>query len=173
VSDNGTHPATAPLSSESANGHTQIAHVSGNGGVTHANRPAALIGVPIRSRDRKVREIVVAMFRDCEWLTAPDAPAATRLAHLYRKIERLGADLESRGMFKADGDPRKAIGEWRQLMAEARAHESALGLTASSRAALGVDIGRIRKLNNPTANEPDTDVLDLERRYLESMGNGG
>lgn len=147
MSDSGSSVVSVRQGVIDTNGNVPSPTPNGNGVVTHANRPSGLIGVPIRSRDRKVRELVVDLFARCDWLSAPDAYAATRLCHLYRKIERLGADLEDRGLFKADGDPRKAITEWRQLMAEARAHEAALGITAVARAQLGVDVMRGRALD--------------------------
>ena len=91
--------------------------------------------------------MVVGLYERCPHLSEADVYAAARLCHLYRKIERMGKDLQDRGLFKADGDPRKAISEWRQLMAEARAHEAALGITAAARAALGVDVGKMRSLD--------------------------
>ena len=115
---------------------------NGAGAVARVGRPSALVGVAIPSRDRTVRRMVVDLYFRCPHLTAADIYAAARACHLYRKIERLGRDLEERGLFRADGDPRKAIGEWRQLMAEARAHEAALGITAAARAAMGVDIAK-------------------------------
>ena len=119
-----------------------VAAGNGAGAVAQLGRPSALVGVAIPSRDRTVRRMVVDLYTRCPHLTAADIYAAARACHLYRKIERLGRDLEDRGLFRADGDPRKAIGEWRQLMAEARAHEAALGITAAARAAMGVDIAK-------------------------------
>ena len=89
-----------------------------------------------------MRRMVGELYSRCPHLTGADVYATARLCHLYRKIERLGRDLEVRGLFRADGDPRKAIGEWRQLLAEARGHEAALGITAAARAAMGVDIAK-------------------------------
>ncbi len=118
-----------------------------SGRVAPPDRPPGLQDVAIPSRDRSVRRMVVGLFERCPHLSEADVYAAARLCHLYRKIERIGKDLQDRGLFKADGDPRKAISEWRQLMAEARAHEAALGITAAARAALGVDVGKMRSLD--------------------------
>lgn len=120
---------------------------TGVGQVAPLDRPSGLQGVAIPSRDRSVRRMVVGLYERCPHLSEADVYAAARLCHLYRKIERIGKDLQDRGLFKADGDPRKAISEWRQLMAEARAHEAALGITAAARAALGVDISRMRSMD--------------------------
>lgn len=139
----------APHRADSAEVTIRRTETPGNGSrvVAPPDRPPALQNVAVPSRDRSVRRTVVDLFERCPHLTEADVYAAARLCHLYRKIERIGKDLQDRGLFKADGDPRKAISEWRQLMAEARAHEAALGITAAARAALGVDISRMRSMD--------------------------
>lgn len=131
--------------------------VVGNGAGTVAvtDRPDGLIGVAIPSRNRSIRRRVTALYRECPWLTGADVAAATRWAVLGDKFRRLAEVLDGlpheaavvKVSKDADLEPRKALGELRALSGELTKLENSLGLTASARAALGVDIGTIRKLD--------------------------
>lgn len=128
----------------SEEGPREVAHVAARGRDHDVaqKRPDVLIGVKIPTRNRQARRLVTTAFRECSWLGRSDLPAMTRLAELYVAIRRIAERLDRGGYTKADGDPRKLLGEWRTLMAEARQHEAALGLTAAARASLGVDLAR-------------------------------
>ncbi len=128
--------------------------VNGSRSVAHAGRPDGLIGVAIPSRNRSVRRRVLALYQVCEWLTAADVSAATRWAVLGEKFRRLAEVLDGLPaeaavvkISSADLEPRKALGELRALSGEMTKLEAALGITAASRAALGVDVGRMRNLD--------------------------
>lgn len=110
-------------------------------------RPATLEGVRIPSRNRQARRLVVTLFSECAWLARPDLPAVARLCELYVVIRRIAERLDRDGLLKKDGEGKRLIGEWRGLMAEARAHEAALGITVAARAQLGVDLGRMQALD--------------------------
>lgn len=118
---------------------------NGSAAVAVIDRPPALVGVAIPSRDRQVRRHVVALFEFCTWLSRPDVAAAVRWAILSLKFRRLAERLDGMpdgGLLTASGDPRKALGELRALSGEITKLEQALGITASARAALGVNVAR-------------------------------
>ncbi len=127
----------------------------GAGAVAGTDRPDGLIGVAIPSRNRTIRRRVTALYRECEWLTGADVAAAVRWAILGEKLRRLAEVLDrlpnEAAVVKvskdADLEPRKALGELRALSGEVTKLENSLGLTASARSNLGVNVGMIRKLD--------------------------
>ena len=119
-------------------------------------RPEALRGVRIPARTRQGRRWVYRLFTACPWLALPDVPAAARLGDLYAAISRVSARLDRDGLTTASGDPRKLLAEWRALLAEARAHEAALGITAAARASLGVNVGKMADLAALLAGRNET-----------------
>ena len=109
-------------------------------------RPAALVGVRIPSKNPIVRRRVVALFAECPWFIRADLPAAVRWGTLTEKFRRLAQLLEGLpegGVVTIAGEPRKALGELRALSGELSRLEQALGITASARAALGVNVVRL------------------------------
>ncbi len=127
-----------------------VPSANGAGVVAHAGRPDGLIGVAIPSRNRTIRRRVTALYRDCEWLTGADVAAATRWAVLGEKFRRLAEVLDKLPVVNVSGgdaEPRKALGELRALSGEMTKLENSLGLTASARSNLGVNVGMIRKLD--------------------------
>ena len=112
-------------------------------------RPLVLQGRRIPSRNATARRHVIALYREATWLTGADLPAAVRWATLTVKFGRLAEALDrlpDGGVVKADGDPRKALGELRALSGEITKLEAALGITAAARAALGVNVARMGDL---------------------------
>ena len=132
---------------------------NGSRAVAHAGRPDVLIGVAIPSRNRTVRRRVLALYQVCEWLTGADVSAAVRWAVLGEKFRRLAEVLDrlpnESGVVKvgkdSDLEPRKALGELRALSGEMTKLEAALGITASARAALGVNVTRLQDLASAMA----------------------
>lgn len=128
---------------------------NGADAVAVTDRPDGLIGVAIPSRNRTIRRRVTALYRECEWLTGADVAAATRWAVLGDKFRRLAEVLDrlpnEAAVVKvskdADLEPRRALGELRALSGELTKLENSLGLTAAARAALGVDVGRMRNFD--------------------------
>ena len=131
--------------------------LNGSGHVSvSASRPLALVGVRIPSRNAVVRRNVVALFRECSWLMRADVPASVRWGVLGEKFRKLAAHLDrlpDGGVVRANGDPRKALGELRALSAEVTRLEASLGITASARASLGVDLSRMKDLGALVAGE--------------------
>ena len=118
--------------------------------VAVTDRPDGLIGVAIPSRNRTVRRRVQALYRECQWLIGADVAAAMRWATLGEKFRRLSEVLDKLPVVKVssdDAEPRKALAELRALSGEMTKLESALGITATARAALGVDLNRMRTLD--------------------------
>ena len=129
-----------------------LANVSGT--VAHEGRPGGLIGVAIPSRNRTIRRRVLSLYRECSWLTGADVAAAVRWAVLGEKFRRLAEVLDKLPVVKVSGDdaePRKALAELRALSGEMTKLESALGITASARAALGVNVTRLQDLASAMA----------------------
>ena len=122
---------------------------NGSRAVSRTDRPVGLIGVAIPSRNRTVRRRVVALYRECVWLTGADVATAMRWAVLGDKFRRLAEVLDKLPVVKVSGDdaePRKALGELRALSGEMTKLEAALGITAVARAALGVNVTRLQDL---------------------------
>ena len=92
------------------------------------------------------RKLVYEVFRLSPHLTGADVRAVARYAALSRRFMRGERRLAKLGDTTAAGDPRKLAAEQRSLAAELRQHEAALGITAASRAALGVNVGRMQDL---------------------------
>lgn len=125
---------------------------NGSRAVAPVDRPPALVGVAIPSRNGTIRRRVIALYRECSWLTGADVSAAVRWAVLGEKFRRLAELLDRSpegGVVKVSGgdlEPRKALAELRALSGEMTKLEAALGITASARAALGVNAGRLKDL---------------------------
>lgn len=107
------------------------------------HRPPPLVGRRIPSRSASVRRRVVALYDECHWLTGADLPAATRWATLHGRFQRIAERLDALPVVRDDDEPRKLEGELRALSATLSGLERDLGITASARAALGVNIARI------------------------------
>ena len=115
-------------------------------------RPEALQGRQIPSRNRRVRRLTLRLYEECHWLTAADLPAAVRWATFSERFRRMAQTLDKLPTVKAatagnDGEPRRLDAELRATSAEMGRLESQLGLTASARASLGVDLTRMRHLD--------------------------
>ncbi len=158
-----------------------VPSANGARAVAHVDRPPALIGVAIPSRNRTIRRRVVALYRECSWLTGADVAAAMRWAVLGEKFKRLSEVLDrlpnESGVIKAskagdDLEPRKALGELRALSGEMTKLETSLGLTASARAALGVNVNRLQDLASAMSAD-DGDVAELEGRIIDRLSQGG
>lgn len=144
---------------------------NGASAVAVTDRPDGLIGVAIPSRNRSVRRRVLALYQVCEWLTAADVSAATRWAVLGEKfrrlaevLDRLPAEAAVVKISSADLEPRKALGELRALSGEMTKLEAALGITATARAGLGVDLNRMRTLDA---------AAEVQRLRRIQQGRGG
>lgn len=81
------------------------------------------------------------------WLGPEHYHLVKQWAQLGALVPRLVERLYEGGLFKQDGDPLKANETLLRYMAELRAHAKEAGLTPTSQAALGVDLGRMRQLD--------------------------
>ncbi len=136
-------------------------------------RPAALVGVRIPSRNENARQLVVRVYEENPHLQRADLWAVTRYAELSWKFRRLSELMErmgDAGLVRQDLEPRKLLSELRALSDSILRHERDLGVTASSRAALGVDIGRMRRLTDDAASPvSESDLLEMEERILARL----
>ena len=86
------------------------------------------------------------MYEAMPWLTESDRPVARAWAEMELLAASAFADLATRGMTNSEGEPRKLLGEYRQLRATQSALSKELGLSPQSRASLGVDVARAQTL---------------------------
>jgi hypothetical protein len=122
-----------------------------SGVVKKRPRPAALVGLRIPSRQQHTRDLVVRLYEENVHLQRADLLAVVRYAELCWKFRKL-AELQERmgdtsGYLKNDLEPRKILAELRGLADSLLRHEAALALVPSARAALGVDVGRLRSMD--------------------------
>jgi hypothetical protein len=111
--------------------------------VARKRTPREIIGAPIPTRDRTVRREVVRLYEANTHLAVGDVQAVTRYAHLAKLTRNAEKDLDANGLTRQDGEPRKFGWLYLSFLKEARDLESALGLTATARAKLGVDVLRM------------------------------
>lgn len=112
-------------------------------------RPEPLRGVRVPSRSMPARRLVVQLYEACPHLSRADLWTAVRWAELSLKFRRLSEYLDMQpegGVVRMDGEPRKALSEFRQLADAISRHEQALGVSAAARASLGVNVGRMADL---------------------------
>ena len=139
------------------------------------DRPPALVGRRLPGRwSREVREKAVALF----WENPHWTHGAWRAACRYVELsDRLIPDAMSRlnkdGLFKPDGQAYDANGVLLGYMRAARDHEKDLGLTPVSRAALGLDLYRMRSIDAASRAQAlkaeSEDVDALEQRVIERL----
>ena len=141
------------------------------------SRPPALRGYRIPSRNAGVRRRVVGLYDACTWLTVADLPAAVRWAVLFARFVKMAEHLDKLPVVKvsdADAEPRKLDGELRATSAELSRLEQSLGVTASARSALGLNLTRMGRLaqDGPGDALDQADILTLEERVLSKLGVG-
>lgn len=90
----------------------------------------------LRVRSERVRRVVAAMERQCPWLTPADRPAMRGWAELEVLSASVFAHLLILGVINGQGEPRRLLGEHRQLKLAQLAYERELGLTPAARQAL-------------------------------------
>ncbi len=133
-------------------------------GPLKTERPLVLVGIRIPSANENVRQLVVRVYQDSPHLQRADLLAVVRYAALTWKFRRLSEMLDRLPeggvvkISKGDLEPRKAVSELRALAGELLRHEAALGITANSRAALGIDLVRGHSLaelmSRPEGDQP-------------------
>jgi hypothetical protein len=89
-------------------------------------------------RDRKVGRLVAKVREVLPWLGIEDEPAIRGWAQLEVLATLVFADLRTRGIVNAQGEPRRLLTEFRQLRQAQLAYERELGMTPSTRRKLGV-----------------------------------
>ena len=106
--------------------------------------------------------------------TVADIAALIRWCRGFRTWRRLDERLEENGVAKADGDPTKWLQEWRAQSEALARLEGQLGLTASARASLGLDVSKMRRLSqgNGVERADEGSVIELEQRILAKLGAG-
>ena len=123
----------------------------GAGAVKNSARPPALVGVRIPSRSENARQLVVGVYEENPHLQRADLLAVVRYAELTWKFRRLGELIDRMGPYgglvRNDLEPRKLLDVLRAFSETLLHHERDLGITVAARAALGVDVGRMRSLD--------------------------
>lgn len=122
----------------------------------------------LRLRSRKVRRLVTKMRLAMPWVDDADLPAARAWAELEIIGSHVFADLITKGVTTASGDPRRLLSEFRMLRAAQLRYEEALGMTPAARMSLKVGASRSRALDAATAPDAD-EVAALEERILERL----
>ena len=147
---------------------------TGRGRVAPSDRPPALAGVPIPSKDRAIRRRVVDRYRQCSWLSAQDVGAVTTREHLFqhaRNVSEIMRKLGDPGAYlRADGEPKKIVDKYLGLVARLLAYDQALGLTPGSRLNLDIDTARLRKAaedGGESVSEPE--IAELEARLVDRL----
>jgi hypothetical protein len=97
----------------------------------------------LKLRHRKVRRLVTKMRAVMDWLEPSDEPTCRAWAELELLSARAFAELEANGLTNAAGEPRRLLGEYRQLRQAQLAYERELGMTPLARASLGVGRGAV------------------------------
>jgi hypothetical protein len=131
--------------------------------VARAGRPPALVGVVIPGRDRSIRRMVVQLY----WENSHLPSAARGVVAAYCKALRASERVYQRWK-RSEFEPGRDADLFFKALAEARHHAGVLGLTPVSMASLGVDLGRMRKLQNNEGGS-ETDVAELEARLLARL----
>jgi len=117
----------------------------------------------LKLRHRRVRRLVAKMHAAMAWLAPADLPACRAWAELEILGARAFAELEENGLTNAAGEPRRLLGEFRQLRQAQLAFERDLGMTPSSRMTLRVGGARARSLDLVASCAAGTDAEDTPR----------
>jgi len=111
-----------------------------------SRKASALDGVRIPGKQpTTIRRRIHALFTQCPWLQAADVNAVLRYIRIMDRFLKKAAYLDKLPAARPDkGDlaPRKLDADLRADSAELTKLEQALGITASARAALGVNVAR-------------------------------
>jgi hypothetical protein len=111
------------------------------------HRNTAISGRVIPARDAFVRREVARLYSEATWLAATDMSAAIRYVTLAKRFVRMAQHLEEKdSVTNLKGEPLAMDAALRATSAELSRLEAQLGLTASARAALGVDLARMQDL---------------------------
>ncbi len=148
-----TIPATPPANGASA------AKTAGRKGLREIGRERlrALGFARVSKASQQVSDVLAELYGAADWLGATDYQTALRLARLIVKHRSLDEQLESHGLLKTDGDPKRALSEFRALSDSILRHEERLGLPASARSALGLNVARGRALDLASAMSEERD----------------
>ncbi len=160
------------LSMQTASQRSPVAQADASA-VKIDTRPSALQGVRIPSRNENARQLVFRIYEENPHLQRADLWAVTRYAELSWKFRRLAERMERMedgGLVRSDGEPRKLLAELRSLSDTLLRHERDLGITVTSRASLGLDVARMRRLAPDGAERmPEADVEALEQRIVARL----
>lgn len=165
----------APSTATATEGDDSRAVVAQNdaAGVKNSARPRPLVGIRIPSRNQHTRDLVVRVYEENVHLQRADVWAVTRYAELSWKFRRLSSLMDrmgDAGLIRRDQEPRKLLSELRALSDSILRHERDLGVTAASRAALGVDLSRMRQYAQGS-QEPveEAEIAALEARLVDRL----
>ena len=121
-------------------------------------------------RHRRVRRLVNKAQAVLPWLGPADLPTLRGWAELEILGASVFALLITDGVINDDGEPRALLREFRQLRQAQLPYERELGMTPASRAALGIDVARLKGIEAALGGDVATeDVEAVERRLLARL----
>lgn len=112
--------------------------------------------------DARIDRIRLALTEDSPLSNAADDAMIHQLAELMHRRDQVSANLTAFGLFEKDGSERPAVALYLRFANAALDHAEAMGMTARSRARLGLDVVRAQGLVDLMANADtdDGDVVD-------------
>src|SRR5690242_20687525 len=87
----------------------------------------------LKLRDRKVQALVRRMRNSLPYLEDSDLPVCRVFAQFEILGDQLYAQLRDRGIFNAEGEPRRVLDELRKLRSTQLQYAQQLGLTPAAR----------------------------------------
>lgn len=132
---------------------------------------------PDQPETRAVADAIVAILQgEHIQLTQADEVTVGLLATVLRKVQRLDAYLEARGLVDRQGRPRSALELYLKLIKQAAELGDRLGLNPSARAKLGIDLGRgfsaVRELRRLAEQEEASSTGQMPPSQAEEVGQG-
>lgn len=97
-----------------------------------------------RKRLRRYERELWAML---PWLQPSDAASVQSLASLLVLRDKVASALAERGVLTPKGEPRRLVGEYRQILQVLLTYSRELGLTPAARAQLGLTVKRGQMLD--------------------------
>lgn len=113
-------------------------------------------------RDLRVRRLVYRMRCAMPWIEDADVPACRGWAELEILSSTVFAEIKRVGVIGKDDEPRRLLGDYRQLRLAQLAYERELGMTPASRQAL-----------RASGNKPALDLVAAFARTDEGEESDG
>jgi hypothetical protein len=125
-------------------------------------------GNGLRLRHQKVRRLVEKMKGAMPWLEPSDIPACRAWAELEILGATVFAELHLNGITNPEGEPRRLLGEYRQIRQAQLAYERELGMTPAARMTIKANGTRAAlDLAAAMANAEEADISDRDEERHE------